>query len=583
VVTRSGTRASRRTPHTAAGSQSAAPVDRGALEATLLVDKAAGDRVWILDVPFKAPSVGARYSATVKAHVFVGRNLPDHLSVYRSKPYSYARWIEDDINGSVGPGAVTAPKTARPEQVAGAKAIATAAFSHLRGFYLADSPGTGKTGAAVIAAKAVLKLRGGRNVLITVDRPASITIPAWRDAIAAFGGDGGYRWMILAPDQLGKLLGPNGRAKFDFDVIVNDEAQQFRHLSSQRTKYQRRVNQLAAPHHKAPFVITLTATPGHHPGEFTYLSSLLAQIHGERPAEWADLGKKLLALGLPLESGRAKGTWAWTAAAKESPRLQSAAVSRVRRWMTDHNPPLMLHRDAPWGHAPIDALPVEFSPDQWAAYNQEWGAFQREMQLARKGRSEARGRAALLRFRQKASYLRAAQTAELVAATVERGYQVLVAVELVTTAADPVARLLEQKGLGVSRIFGGGDLERERMRFQRGINPVVVFNTASAINLQANELMADGSRATAAKRIGYFHQPRYSGIQARQTIGRAHRDYQVCPWSLLFAVDTVEEVAAKTMVDRLLLNSATVDSDMKAFQKIAALFNADWLTERAFE
>ena len=51
--------------------------------------------------------------------------------------------------------------------------------------------------------------------------------------------------------------------------------------------------------------------------------------------------------------------WTWTAAAKESPRLQSAAVSKVRKWMTDCNPPVMLHRDAPWGHAPIDALPVE--------------------------------------------------------------------------------------------------------------------------------------------------------------------------------------------------------------------------------
>lgn len=576
-MTRSTTRTTRRPSPPASHSA------RGASEAMLKVDNATGDRVWILDVPFKAPAVGARYSAAVKSHVFVGQDLPNHLVAYRSKPYSYARWIEDDINGHAGPGPVAVLKSARPEQVSAAKAIATAAFRGSRGFYLADSPGMGKTGAAIIAAKAVLKLRGGRNVLITVDRPASITIPAWRDAIAAFGGDGGYRWMILPPDQLGKLLGPNGRPKFAFDVIVNDEAQLFRHLSSQRTKYQRRVNKLSSPHDKAPFVITLTATPGHHPGEFTYLSSLLAQIHGERPAEWADLGRRLVELGFPLEPGRGKGMWTWTAAAKESPRLQSAAVSKVRKWMTDCNPPVMLHRDAPWGHAPIDALPVEFTPDQRAAYNQEWGAFQREMQLARKGRSEARGRAALIRFRQKASYLRAGQTAELVAATVARGYQVLVAVELVTTAADPVANLLEQKGLGVSRIFGGGDLEGERMRFQRGINPVVVFNTASAINLQANELMADGSRATTAKRIGYFHQPRYSGIQARQTIGRAHRDYQVCPWSLLFAVDTVEEIAAKTMVDRLLLNSATVDSDMKAFQKIAALFNADWLTERAFE
>ncbi len=117
------------------------------------------------------------------------------------------------------------------------------------------------------------------------------------------------------------------------------------------------------------------------------------------------------------------------------------------------------------------------------------------MRIARQGNDTARGRAALMRFRQKAGMLRAPQTAELVAAHVERGYQVLVAVELVTTAADPVANLVEEHGIGVSRIFGGGDLETERIRFQRGHNPVVVFNTASAINLQASELMVDGSRA----------------------------------------------------------------------------------------
>lgn len=543
----------------------------------------AGQRIWVLDVPYRAPAPGAKYYRGIKAYAFVGEHLPAELASYANKPYSYARWAEDELNGGAGPGAEAFAKAPRAEQLEAAAAIVAAHRAGHRGFLLADDPGVGKTGSAVLAAREILDgLEAGGTALITVDRPAQITIPAWRDALAAFG-DGGHRWLIISPDQLKKLLGGNGRPKYHFAVVINDEAQQFRHLSAQRTQYQRRVNKLSAAPEKAPFVITVTATPGHHPGEYTYLSSLFAQLHGDKPAEWADLGAKLVDKGIPLQPGWDKGKWAWDEEAKDSQALQAAAAGRVRDWLTTADPPAMLHRDAPWGQAPIEGLPLDFTAEQWGLYNQEWGEFQREMNLARRGKNVARGRAALMRFRQKAGMLRAPQTAELVAATVERGYQVLVAVELVTTAADPVSNLLEEKGIGVSRIFGGGDLEAERLKFQRGENPVVVFNTASAINLQAGELMADGSRATETKRIGYFHQPRYSGIQARQTIGRAHRDYQVCPWSLLFASGTVEETAARTMVDRLLLTSASVDGDMSALREIAALFDADWLPDAAFD
>ena len=555
---------------------------RRASAAPLIPTPGHGEQIWILDVPYRAPAPGAKYYKALKAHAYIGTQLPDELTVYASKPYSYARWVEEDFNGVRQPGATGFHKIPRPEQVDAAKAIATAFHHGKRGFLLADEPGVGKTGSAILGAKAALKLGGGDTVLITVDRPAQITIAAWRDALAAFG-DGGYRWLIISPDQLKKLLGRNGQPKYSFSLIINDEAQQFRHLTAQRTQYQRRINRLAASPEKAPFVITVTATPGHHPGEYTYLSSLFAQLHDDPPGEWADLGKKLVEHGLPLAPGWDKGKWDWNDQAKGSQRLQHQAVTRVRKWMTDCDPPVMMHRDAPWGPPPIDGLPLDFTATQWAAYHQDWSEFRSAMRIARQGNDTARGRAALMRFRQKAGMLRAPQTAELVAAHVERGYQVLVAVELVTTAADPVANLLEEHGIGVSRIFGGGDLETERIRFQRGHNPVVVFNTASAINLQASELMVDGSRASSARRIGFFHQPRYSGIAARQTMGRAHRDGQVCSWSLLFAAGTVEEQAARIMINRLMVTSASVDGDLGAFGKLARLFDADWLPESIFE
>lgn len=544
---------------------------------------APGEQLFVLDVPFRAPAPGARYYRGIKAHAYVGATLPAELAVYRGKPYSYACWLEEELTGVPGPAAEAVAKTPRAEQRTAAGAIVAAHRAGHRGFLLADDPGLGKTGSAVLAACEILDTLGGRRTaLVTVDRPAQITIPAWREALGAFG-DGGHRWLIMSPDQLGKLIAANGRAKHSFDLVINDEAQQFRHVSARRTRHLRRINKLSAAPAKAPFVVTVTATPGHHPGEYTYLSALLAQLRGEDPADWEDLGARLAAAGLPLQ--RAGGRWEWDEAAKTSRPAQTAAVTRVRDWLTGAEPPAMLHRDAPWGPAPVEGLPVDFSPEQWALYEADWDQFRREMNLARRGRDVARGRAALMRLRQKSGMLRAEQTADLVAATTQRGYQVLVAAELVTTGADPIAALLEQKGVSVARIYGGGrdaDLEAERLRFQRGAAQAVVFTTAAAINLQAAELLADGTRATDTPRIGYFHQPRYSGIAARQTIGRAHRDYQVCPWSLLYATGTVEQVAARTMIDRMLLTAESVDGDAAALAEIAALFDADWMPADRF-
>lgn len=538
-----------------------------------------GERIWVLDVPFRTPAPGARWYPKMRAHAYVGDALPAELGPFATKPYTYQRWLEDDLNGTRGPAPTAAPKTPRPEQLEAAAAIEEAALRQSRGFALFDDPGMGKTLSAVLGAKAVAELRGGSTILVTVDRPASITVPHWRATIAAVG-DGGFRWLIISPDQLKKLIARNGRPQ-RFDVVVNDEAHNFRHRS-QRTGYQRRVNRLLEPPEKAPFVISMTATPGHHPGEWLYLSSLLAQVHDEPPEQWDDLGARLADAGIPLE--KYMGRWQWSPEAKASTAVQARAVDTVRTWLTAAEPPLMLHRDAPWGPAPLDGLGVDLSPDEVLQYEMEWGAYRREMRIARTGSDTARGRAALVRFRQKAGMIRVPHTVDLVAAHVERGYQVLVATEMVSTAAQPIADRLEERGIAVSRIFGSRpDAEEQRLRFQRGQSQVCVFNTTSSISLHANERLADGTTATATPRIGFFHQPRYSGIAARQTIGRAHRDYQVCPWWLLYSTDTVEESAGQVMAQRLLVTSASVDGDLSTFRTVAALFDADWLPEESFD
>ena len=537
-----------------------------------------GQRVWLLELPWGGldggTPAGVTYYASLTAHAYVGTALPSALEPYASKPYSYLRWREDELNGSEGPGATAAPMTLRPEQLADVDAIVAAAEGQFRQVHLANDVGTGKTLVAVAAAKAIAASRGARTVLVTVDRPARITIPSWRRTIAALGDDN-LRWIIMSSDSLGKLMARNGRPRLKVDVAIVDEAHQFR-FDSKRTSYMRRLTRMDGPHDKAPFVLTITATPGHHPGEWGYLSSLYAQVHGDPPAQWTNFGRALADRGVPLETSY--GKWTWSAEAKESLQTQQTVISDVRDILLRHDPQLLLTRSAPWGPPPFDVDLVELTPDQWRAYELEWGDFQREMQLARTGNNVARGLAALVRLRQKASMIRVEHTVAAAKAELARGYQVLIATEMVFTAAHPVAEKLEADGIPVARIYGSNpEAESERMRFQRGEAPVVVFNTPTAINLQASEQFADGAFATATPRRGFFHQARYSGLLAEQTMGRAHRNHQVCAWSLLAAAGTIEEQAGTVMLSRLIASATSTDADASTFSEVARVFGIDWI------
>ena len=81
--------------------------------------------------------------------------------------------------------------------------------------------------------------------------------------------------------------------------------------------------------------------------------------------------------------------------------------------------------------------------------------------------------------------------------------------------------------------------------------------------------------------MGLFHQPRFSGIQARQVTGRTHRDGRSSPWRIAFAEDTVEEQVARVMVERLAVCGSAAGADTSSLQEIAELLEADWLPAAA--
>lgn len=539
---------------------------------------AAGERYWVLDLPWGARFADVRYLNSIKAHLYVGAALPPHLSDYDTVPYTYLRMREDELNTSHGLPARTVERTMTvtpyPQQRDGARAIARSAAAGHPQYLLADDTGVGKTLTAVLAAKALLRLRGARRVLIVADRPAAITETSWANAISA-AGDDNATWCIVTWGRLKKVY------REPWDIIVADEAQALRHQTSKRWAMWTTMTGMNRASGTKPYLLMATATPGHDPSELGYLAPMFAHATGTHPRDWiGDDGKRLLDMldrqGLHFPSGRYGRQWT------DDPGEQRRDLAKVTAWMDGAT----IHRDAPWGPARIHAVPVRLDPAARAQYQQDWGAFCADMDLARRGNNVPKGRAAVVRLRQKASMLRAATTAEWAVAQVEAGKQVVVSVDHVTTGAEPIVEALSDLGAKVARIYGnpadtGRDAETERMLFQTGACPIVVTTKTAAINLEANQDLGGGRTATSAPRVGVMHQARYSGINGRQIIGRTHRNHQRSDWYVTYALDTIEEHVVKLMVERYRTATDMVGGDTSTLRQIATLLGATWLPSEA--
>lgn len=534
---------------------------------------AAGQRVWVLDLPYRMKHPQVRWYPNPGVHAYIGTQLPAELSGYAPPPYSYGRRLENTLNSTPRHETTAAPMTARPLQVE----MAADMVRSLNAYglvHLGADTGVGKTGATVLAVRSHLREAGVSDVLVIVDRPADCTIDSWGKTIGGLG-DGGHRWLLISPDSLGKLIGPRGVPRVNFDVVVVDECQSFRH-ETQRTKHMRVVSKLLHAQH--PALITITATLGHNPSEFLALAPHIAAVRGEPASRWRDLGARLIELGHPLERSRFDPRdYCWTREAREDVRLQQRSVEEVTGWLSNASPPAMVYRPAPWGSATIQAVGISLTAEQMRSYTSTWHRFRRENALARTNSNTQAGLAALIRLRQKASFIRCAQTAAVAIAQVRKGRQVVISAALVSTAADPIADAIEAAGLRCARIYGDHPVEAERLAFQTGSCPVAVLNKASAISLHAGEQLGDGQTATAAQRVGIFHAP-VPGIVAKQTCGRIHRDYMSATWILLYGIGTIEERAAKAMVQNGQTATASTGGHIDMWADMAESFGVRWLT-----
>jgi hypothetical protein len=392
-------------------------------------------------------------------------------------------------------------------------------------------------------------------------------------------GDGGKRFLVINYDRLHKLLqappaaatakkaatvrrmtARAGKPKVDFDLVVVDEAHNLRNPDTQRSRC---VQRLAW--RKDIFTLRLSATAGQNPLELSYLAPLLAESTGWKVAEMKDFGAWCKAIGLRVS--KVNGRWSWA--------RNDAELETMRRLLFDGAVPLGIRRRpediAGWPPIVRIVQPVELAPAAWRLYDEAWLTFRRELALARKGRNPVNQRVAFMRYRQKASLLRVPGTVDAAGDLLENGHQVAVSVEWLESL-DALQKELAARKVTCAVIKGGmppGERERERLRFQRGEVPVVLFTPTEGFSLHQGE-------HNEAPRTTLVHDVRPSAIQAAQIEGRCHRDGKSSNAVYLYVEDSKEEAVVRRVLERMRAMKAMSGDDTATIEAILAdLFGAD--------
>lgn len=568
---------------------------------------ATGEYLFVLDVPFEdrqfARASGAVWDPHHRTNVFIGRALPQPLRAYRPQRYSQGAHLEARLNTTPPPD-TTAPGAAaskvvmrpRPHQTEAIHAIDAAARHGFRGFLCADDVGLGKTLSSLYGIYAALGEQQRANILIICPKGA---IPHWRDTISA-AGDRGHQIVVTNYEQTKKLLtvpaaaaaakktrtknrhiATGGVPLVAWDAVIVDEAHYLKNPDSQRTQAVRRVARYAATAPApAPFVVWLSATAGQTPIELGYLEPILTRLTGASRRDFSDFGQWLCDEGYQVTYDKRFKKWVWGAVPEGATEAETAAIASAKAADLRRVHELLFALGAPairrlpqdiagWPEMNRIAVPVDLTFQQRALYAAAWNEFRAALHLAVRGRDPVGARAATTRFRQKASLIRVPGTVDQVVGLLENGRQVAVSVEY-HESKDSLREALEAAGYDCAEFSGRNTAEREaeRIRFQRGTVPVMLFTVVEAISLHAGQQLPDGSVSSLTPRATVVHDPRYSGIQGLQVEGRCHRDGQSATVFYPFAVGTVEEKIVQTLLTRVLSTKAMMGDDVTSVEML---------------
>ena len=467
------------------------------------------------------------------------------------------------------PGATETVLEPRPHQREATSAILAARAAGRPGFLLGDMTGLGKTLAVWCAVAAMPE----REVLIVCPKGA---IPQWRRTIALAGCPEKAVTLInyertkslMAPPADSKRrstraknneLAKHGQAKKAWPIVVFDESHRLRNPYAQQSLV---CQQLAGA---ADFLIFMSATAGQTPHELSYLGALLGHAAGspvETLADFRELMKR-------LKIGKAKGrwtNWSWEANARDRAVMadllfKGACAIGLRRRPGDI---------AGWPEVARELAPTALSPDERRLYEETWRQFRRELGLLGGSTRRPTGWAAELRFRQKASLLRVAGTADFAQDLLDADQQAAISVAFLETSS-ALASKLAGRGWRVGEINGeqhGVANEATRIAFQTGQLDVVVFTVTESISLHRNE-MPGGERTRAL----VVHDMRHSAIQLAQIEGRCHRDGEAAMIYFAYAEGTVEEAIAATVTRRMASMEAMAGEDTSMLDEIASFID----------
>lgn len=454
----------------------------------------------------------------------------------------------------------------RPHQVAARDAILAARREERPGFLLGDMTGLGKT----LSVWAALAAMPEQDILVVCPKGG---MPQWRRTMALSGltpksvtliNYERTKSLFTAPTASTKRstraknneLARQGQPKRTWPIVVFDEAHRLRNPYAQQSMACRQLAERAA------FTIYMSATAGQSPHELGYLGRLLGEAAGSPAETLADFRVLMKGLGM----GRAKGRWTnWSWQPNERDRTTMSGLLYkgpkaigLRRLPTDI---------AGWPEVQRELAATSLAPAERRLYEATWREFRHEFGLLGGATRRAKGWAADLRFRQKASLLRCAGTAAFAEDLLATGQQVAISVAYLETSAH-LAEVLGGRWR-VREINGeqtGEQNEEARIAFQTGDCDVVLFTVTESISLHRGEMPGgDNPRSL------IVHDMRHSAIQLQQIEGRCHRDGQRATIYFAFAEETVEERIAATVVARMAAMAGLAGDDTSLEDEIAEI------------
>lgn len=563
----------------------------------------------VVDVPFEqrflARGAGVKYDSVNRVS-YVDGPVPASIASWVSDDYSYARWVEDSMNGVVRPARSGGARfTPRPHQAAAADAILEAYRSGSPGFLIADSTGLGKTLSIIAGVVSIARSRRCtpvRKMKVLVVCPKG-AIPVWRQTFHAYPASACLRPLIINYQQLNKLIKPpadvrrgkdkrgrrmstrvrnrrtaaNGTPRIHFDVIVFDESHYLKNYKSSAVSLSAATIACLQDDYvrgRKPFVIYSTATPGSSPLNLAIMSPMLAPLVNPRirkhvaPDAW---GKFLSENGFHVK--RTKTGWSWVTApwygansrdpaerkrhemlVRKSREDQQRDVERIGEALGSPDAPYLARDPSDvrgWPVQQVEPLYIELEPDDLAAYNEAWGEFRQYLNLKARGQADPKdGLTKRLRFRQKASLLKVPMIAQHAMELVESGKQVFIGCQFLETV-DGIERILTKHRVKYAEVSGRvEDRESQRLSFQRGEARIILCTVTEAISCHAGETLPDGTHATMNDRVTIIADVRENPNDCIQQMGRCHREgmFSLCEFPLI--VDTVDEKVMLTFVDK---------------------------------